>query len=165
MEEKSPFIKLPENVLSTLSINSEDSEDSEDSMCKICYDDYKYPIILPCCNKKYCFNCISEYKKISSKCPLCRRNLESKVNDNFYIPINPFHDNLENFNAINQQHIENGVENDIENDNENDIDEDKYDENIKTCLYLSFSSLIIGIIFSFTTQVFIHNNTNNTNHY
>lgn len=43
--------------------------------CPICIDDFINPIITPCCNNKYCFNCITNCLNCKSQCPSCRNNL------------------------------------------------------------------------------------------
>jgi len=44
--------------------------------CPICIDDFTNPIITPCCNNKYCFNCITMAINNKPNCPSCRSNLE-----------------------------------------------------------------------------------------
>jgi len=43
--------------------------------CPICIDDLANPIITPCCNNKYCFNCITICLTNKPSCPSCRSNL------------------------------------------------------------------------------------------
>ena len=40
--------------------------------CPICIDDLVNPIITPCCNNKYCFNCITICLNNKANCPSCR---------------------------------------------------------------------------------------------
>ena len=41
-------------------------------MCCICYDDLNNTSITPCCNSKYCFECISKWLHENKHCPFCR---------------------------------------------------------------------------------------------
>jgi hypothetical protein len=52
----------------------EDRVKNADS-CPICIDDFINPIITPCCNNKYCFNCITLALHNKTTCPSCRNNL------------------------------------------------------------------------------------------
>ena len=40
--------------------------------CPICLDDFVNPIITPCCNNKFCFNCITMTLNSKNNCPTCR---------------------------------------------------------------------------------------------
>ena len=44
-------------------------------MCTICYGDIENLSISPCCNTKYCFQCISTWLLQSSNCPFCRNKI------------------------------------------------------------------------------------------
>jgi hypothetical protein len=44
--------------------------------CPICIDDFINPIITPCCNNKYCFNCITLSLNVKQNCPSCRNPLD-----------------------------------------------------------------------------------------
>ena len=44
--------------------------------CPICIDDFINPIVTPCCNNKYCFNCITLSLNSKNTCPSCRKVLE-----------------------------------------------------------------------------------------
>ena len=44
--------------------------------CPICIDDFINPIITPCCNNKYCFNCITMALNNKPCCPSCRGNID-----------------------------------------------------------------------------------------
>jgi len=44
--------------------------------CPVCIDDFINPIVTPCCNNKYCFNCITLSLNIKNTCPSCRKVLE-----------------------------------------------------------------------------------------
>jgi len=43
--------------------------------CPICLDDFTNPTITPCCNNKFCFNCITLTLNSKSNCPTCRAEL------------------------------------------------------------------------------------------
>jgi len=43
--------------------------------CPICLDDFINPTITPCCNNKFCFNCITMTLNSKSNCPTCRAGL------------------------------------------------------------------------------------------
>ena len=43
--------------------------------CPICLDDFVNPAITPCCNNKFCFNCITLTLNSKSNCPTCRASL------------------------------------------------------------------------------------------
>ena len=47
----------------------------ENNMCTICYGDIENLSISPCCNTKYCFQCISTWLLQSSNCPFCRNKI------------------------------------------------------------------------------------------
>lgn len=40
--------------------------------CTICYDILQQPTIIPCCNNMFCAECLIEWMKLSTTCPLCR---------------------------------------------------------------------------------------------
>lgn len=48
----------------------------ENDMCSICLGDYENPVILTCCNTKYCFECITLTIK-SNICPNCTKKIKS----------------------------------------------------------------------------------------
>ena len=52
----------------------EDRVKNADS-CPICIDDFINPVITPCCNNKYCFNCITLALNNKNNCPSCRNIL------------------------------------------------------------------------------------------
>jgi hypothetical protein len=47
----------------------------ENDICNICIDDYVKPTVLKCCQKVYCFSCITRSMKIKNTCPNCRENI------------------------------------------------------------------------------------------
>ena len=57
--------------------------------CPICLTEEEIPVAaqLPC-EHVFCLGCLHEWKKISSKCPLCRKNIPSK--DKWKIDISVF---------------------------------------------------------------------------
>lgn len=73
--------------------------------CSICYDDIKNTTVAPCCNTKYCFECLSKWHIINKKCPFCRQviNLESLImisNSTKFIVKNKLLDKLDNLKLI-----------------------------------------------------------------
>lgn len=44
--------------------------------CPICYDDFINSAITPCCNNKFCFNCIAAALNSKTICPMCKNELE-----------------------------------------------------------------------------------------
>ena len=44
----------------------------DSQMCAICYDEVNNKTITPCCNTKYCFECISKWLSTNKTCPFCR---------------------------------------------------------------------------------------------
>jgi len=43
--------------------------------CPICFDDFNNPSITPCCNNKFCFDCITMALNSKSQCPQCKAEL------------------------------------------------------------------------------------------
>jgi hypothetical protein len=43
--------------------------------CPVCFDDFTNPSITPCCNNKFCFDCITMVLTSKSQCPMCREEL------------------------------------------------------------------------------------------
>lgn len=43
--------------------------------CPICFDDFNNPSITPCCNNKFCFDCITMTLNSKSQCPQCKAEL------------------------------------------------------------------------------------------
>ena len=43
--------------------------------CPVCFDDFTNPSITPCCNNKFCFDCITMVLTSKSQCPMCRKKL------------------------------------------------------------------------------------------
>lgn len=48
---------------------------NDSKMCCICYDNINNVSITPCCNTKFCFECISKWLTINKACPFCRAKL------------------------------------------------------------------------------------------
>ena len=46
------------------------------NVCSICYDDVNNTTISPCCNTKYCFECISTWLHQKKQCPFCRASID-----------------------------------------------------------------------------------------
>ena len=51
---------------------------NDNDLCCICYDDIKNMTITPCCNTKYCFECISKCLHNKKSCPFCRSMVDFK---------------------------------------------------------------------------------------
>ena len=49
-------------------------ENLDDRMCSICMDDFNQRVMLDC-GHSFCLNCIGNWSKEQSTCPLCRREL------------------------------------------------------------------------------------------
>ena len=43
--------------------------------CPICFDDFNNPCITPCCNNKFCFDCMTMALNNKNSCPSCRTEL------------------------------------------------------------------------------------------
>lgn len=43
--------------------------------CPICFDDFNNPCITPCCNNKFCFDCMTMSLNNKNSCPSCRAEL------------------------------------------------------------------------------------------
>ena len=43
--------------------------------CPICFDDFNNPCITPCCNNKFCFDCMTMSLNNKNSCPSCRTEL------------------------------------------------------------------------------------------
>lgn len=43
--------------------------------CPICFDDFNNPCITPCCNNKFCFDCMTMSLNSKNSCPSCRAEL------------------------------------------------------------------------------------------
>ena len=56
-------------------INSIQEKLKSSDMCAICYDDLNNTSISPCCNTKYCFECISTWLHQNNQCPFCRAKI------------------------------------------------------------------------------------------
>lgn len=52
-------------------------EDAEERLCVICLVNPRDTTVLPCRHMCLCSDCASELRKQSSKCPICRNNIES----------------------------------------------------------------------------------------
>jgi len=46
------------------------------NVCSICYDEVNNTTISPCCNTKYCFECISTWLHQKKQCPFCRASID-----------------------------------------------------------------------------------------
>ena len=60
---------------------------NDNDLCCICYDDIQNITLSPCCNTKYCFECISKCLHQKNSCPFCRATVNFKdlivVSDEF----------------------------------------------------------------------------------
>jgi len=66
-------IKIEDTTQKIKSI--EDKLKSSD-MCVICYDDLKTTSVTPCCNTKFCLECISQWLIHNKCCPFCRATID-----------------------------------------------------------------------------------------
>ena len=57
--------------------SSSAAEDAEERLCVICLVNPRDTTVLPCRHMCLCSDCASELRKQSSKCPICRNNIES----------------------------------------------------------------------------------------
>jgi hypothetical protein len=57
-------------------INSIQEKLKSSQMCAICYDDLNNTSVSPCCNTKYCFECISTWLHQNKHCPFCRATID-----------------------------------------------------------------------------------------
>jgi len=57
-------------------INSIQEKLKSSQMCAICYDDLNNTSVSPCCNTKYCFECISTWLHQNKHCPFCRAKID-----------------------------------------------------------------------------------------
>jgi E3 ubiquitin-protein ligase MGRN1 len=53
------------------------SEDSEERLCVVCLVNEKDTTVLPCRHMCMCHECAQELRKQTSKCPICREQVES----------------------------------------------------------------------------------------
>lgn len=53
------------------------AEEAEERLCVICLVNRRDTTVLPCRHMCLCSDCASELRKQSSKCPICRNNIES----------------------------------------------------------------------------------------
>lgn len=55
-------------------------EETKDIFCPICYaiiDEIKAQI--DCCTHEYCFSCLEQWLKVSSACPLCKKDITQLI--------------------------------------------------------------------------------------
>ncbi|CAL6037268.1 C3HC4 type (RING finger) domain-containing protein [Hexamita inflata] len=50
---------------------------NESFQCPICYDQYNYPVALPC-GHVMCYQCIKQWGKQLNECPVCRQNFQAE---------------------------------------------------------------------------------------
>lgn len=75
-----PLVKRP-NIFKGLfkenkKILGHSEEETKDIFCPICYaiiDEIKAQI--DCCTHEYCFSCLEQWLKVSSACPLCKKDI------------------------------------------------------------------------------------------
>jgi len=48
----------------------------ENIRCPICTDIFRSPTEIPCCNKTFCFHCLSQCYENNATCPTCRSNFD-----------------------------------------------------------------------------------------
>ena len=82
-EEKDKKISFLENQLIKLETKYEDIKKSiyelNNDFCPVCLDAYTKPVLVSCCNKCFCFDClaVSMGELHNNKCPYCRQNISS----------------------------------------------------------------------------------------
>lgn len=82
-EEKDKKINLLENQLIKLETKYEDIKKSiyelNNDYCPVCLDSYTKPVLVSCCNKCFCFDClaVSMGELHNNRCPYCRQNISS----------------------------------------------------------------------------------------
>ena len=50
---------------------------TQSEMCAVCYDSIKNKTLLDCCHNSFCFMCITTWLSQSTKCPFCRKKVNS----------------------------------------------------------------------------------------
>lgn len=82
---RGPVIKpseIPKEKLKNIKRNVEDEDNYQnDNTCVICYNEINeesFVTDLPACHHKYHHSCISEWFKINSKCPLCKKDYKGQ---------------------------------------------------------------------------------------
>ena len=82
-EEKDKKISLLENQLIKLETKYEDIKKSiyelNNDFCPVCLDGYTKPVLVSCCNKCFCFDClaVSMGELHNNRCPYCRQFISS----------------------------------------------------------------------------------------
>jgi len=82
-EEKDKKISFLENQLIKLETKYEDIKKSiyelNNDYCPVCLDSYTKPVLVSCCNKCFCFDClaVSMGELHNNRCPYCRQNISS----------------------------------------------------------------------------------------
>ena len=82
-EEKDKKISFLENQLIKFETKYEDIKKSiyelNNDFCPVCLDAYTKPVLVSCCNKCFCFDClaVSLGELHNNKCPYCRQNISS----------------------------------------------------------------------------------------
>lgn len=60
--------------------NKKDTKtDDESIQCKICLENKKCIVLIPCGHSDLCMTCSNTISKTSKKCPNCRKNINSRV--------------------------------------------------------------------------------------
>lgn len=85
IEQHNKRIENTENEIKNIYSQIEDLKNriinSKD--CPICFEQYDGPIMMKCCNNKFCIKCITKSIETSSSCPMCR----SKITNDSMIAI------------------------------------------------------------------------------
>jgi len=82
-EEKDKKISFLENQLIKLETKYEDIKKSiyelNNDYCPVCLDSLTKPVLVSCCNKCFCFDClaVSMGELHNNRCPYCRQNISS----------------------------------------------------------------------------------------
>lgn len=79
-QEKERRVKEEKRKIESLESKLENiKERLDESECPICFEKAENPVILKCCHRVYCLQCISSSMKASMKsCPICRGEIEYK---------------------------------------------------------------------------------------
>lgn len=72
------YKKIDESLKKQFGEISEKFEERLNGECSICLESIKKPILVPCCQNIMCGECILNWRKEKSSCPLCRTEIETK---------------------------------------------------------------------------------------
>ena len=72
------YKKIDESLKKQLGEIDEKFNDRLNGECSICLESIKKPILVPCCQNIMCGECILNWRKERTSCPLCRTEIETK---------------------------------------------------------------------------------------